>query len=138
MKGIKSYANALKLGGLISIMTVYNACKNEPAKIIGVGVPKGYHIENVKLPTQGTVDTVWFLSGEQYKIVHPSKNKKSYEGNFKYHIKPSIWFTPQDPYHSDVHGHTPDNNSYWYDTREGKVEIQKNTAKNSIENKLKD
>jgi len=134
MSGNKLYTGIVS--GVAVITLALTSCSSVPDEIVGVGTPKGYHIAKEHLPTKGVVDTIWFLSNNEYHITKLPNGNKVYEGDFKYHIQPSMSFAPNNPEHTDMKGHTPGSNPYWYDTRHGKVEVQKNIAHNSIDGKV--
>ncbi len=137
-RGLWGLGKALfTIGTLFGVAYCSIKNNNAPAvPIVGVNMPKGYHIEDVRLPTRGDVDTVWFLPNEKYAITKTETGTKVYDGEFKYHIKPSIWFVPNSETHTDADGNYL-SSTYFYDTRPGQVEVHKNTATNTIDDKVK-
>ncbi len=125
MKNIYSNTRNYALG-IIASAALLCSCENKPVDIKEEGFPKGYQIKHADIPTRGTVIRVKKLPGEAYKVIttYPNKHTKkiTYEGNFEYEIKPMMSAAPKDAEHSDMNGHTLDNNAYWTATREGTIE----------------
>lgn len=53
--------------------------------VVGVNIPKGYSITNVKEDIEGRVDTVWFNSNGNYSKKKLPNGDITYKGKFKVH-----------------------------------------------------
>lgn len=121
-----------------SINNLSNDDASKPTPIQAEGFPKGYHIENVNIPTRGTIIRVEKLPGEQYqKTVDSKTGMITFTGPFEYEIKPLNSAYPKDDLHTDMEGHSPydKNSKYWTDVRNGKVTLH--LDKESLEQRVK-
>jgi hypothetical protein len=132
---------AVLAGGVgIAVGAMLNRPTTEEAiPIQAEGFPKGYHIENVEIPTRGDIIRVEMLPGENYqKTVDQKTGVITFTGPFEYEIKPLRSALPKDDMHTDSMGNSPydkDSKKYWTDVRSGKVTLQ--LDKKSLEEKLK-
>ncbi len=100
--------------------------RNVPETFVGFPeLRQGYHVENFYVPTRGDVTRVEKLEGRDYEVIRESDGDIVYEGPFRYEIRPQPKFAPNSEVHTDMHGNTPENCSYWRDTRNGWVRLEK-------------